>query len=164
MPSRHRPAGRVEDPARHPRRVAVLAWTLALLLPAGVGVALWTASGSGSGAAKARSALDLVVTSGAAVGDLYPGASGKVYLSVENPNPYAVTLTGGSVTGITAVSGSCTAADFTLGSGTVPSTAIAAGATASVVLDAALTMRSTAGNGCQGATVTVAATVTGTQS
>jgi hypothetical protein len=98
MSSRHRPRGRVADPARHSRRVAVLAWTLALLLPAGVGVALWTASGSGSGAAKARTALDLVVTSGAAVGDLYPGASGKVYLSVENPNPYAVTLTGGSVT------------------------------------------------------------------
>jgi hypothetical protein len=164
MSSRHRPRGRVADPARHSRRVAVLAWTLALLLPAGVEVALWTASGSGSGAAKARTALDLVVTSGAAVGDLYPGASGKVYLSVENPNPYAVTLTGGSVTGITSVTGSCTPADFTLGSGTVPSTAIAAGATASVVLDAALTMRSTAGNGCQGATVTVAATVTGTQS
>lgn len=164
MPSRHHELRQVADPARHRRRVAVLAWTLALLMPAGVGLALWTASGSGSGAAKARSALDLVVTSGAAVGDLYPGASGKVYLSVENPNPYAVTLTGGSVTAISAVSGSCTTADFTLGSGTVPSTAIAAGATAGVVLDAALTMKSTAGNGCQGVTVTVDATVTGTQS
>lgn len=142
----------------------MLAWTVALLMPAGVGVALWSASGSGSGAAQARTAQALVVTAGTPVADLYPGASGKVYLSVQNPNPYAVTLTGGSVTGITGVSGSCTTGDFSLGSGTVPSTSISAGATATVVLDGALTMALTAPNACQGVSVTVSATVTGTQS
>jgi hypothetical protein len=146
------------------RRTALLAWTLALLLPAGVGVAVWSATGSGSGAAKARTAQSLVVTAGSAVGDLYPGASGKVYLSVQNPNPYAVTLTGGSVTAVTGVTGTCPTSDFTLGSGTVPSTSIAAGATADVVLDDALTMKTTALDVCQGVTVTVSATVTGTQS
>ncbi len=46
----------------------------------------------------------------------------------------------------------------------MPSTSIAAGATANVVLDGALTMALSVGNACQGVTVTVTATVSGTQS
>lgn len=151
-----------------PRRLtAVVAWTTALLLPAGIGLAVWSASGSGPGAAGARTAQPLVVTAGTPVADLFPGATGSVHLSVANPNPYPVTITGGSVTavtGVTGAAGSCAASDFSVGGGTVASTGVPASGSAGVTLTGALTMRTTAGDGCQGATVTVTATVTGSQS
>jgi hypothetical protein len=149
--------------SRRRRRAALAAWTAALLVPAGVGYALWTASGTGDGSAKALNALPLTVGAGTAAADLYPGATGAVRFSVTNPNPYAVTITSGTGSAITAVSGSCAATDFTLGTGSVASTTIAAGATGTVVLTGALTMKASAPDACQGVTVTVTATLSGTQ-
>lgn len=167
MPS-HQAAHHVApDPGRRRRVTAVAAWTTALLLPAGVGLAVWSASGSGPGSAEARTAQALVVTAGTPVADLYPGATGSVHLSVANPNPYPVTITGGSVTavtGVTGAAGTCSPSDFSVGSGTVASTGVPASGSANVTVTGALTMRTTAGDGCQGATVAVTATVTGSQS
>lgn len=164
-------AARYRDPATawlgRRRAVGVLSWTFALLLPAGVGLALWSATGSGTGPAKARTAQALVLTAGSAVADLYPGATGDVRFSVANSNPYPVTVTSGTATAITTVTGglgACTATDFTLGTGSVASTVIPANGSANVVLTGALTMKLATGDGCQGATVNVTATLNGTQS
>ena len=72
--------------------------------------------------------------------------------------------TASAVTSVTGGAGSCAASDFTLGAGTVAATPVAAGATAPVVLVGAITMKTTAGDGCQGADVAVSATLTGSQS
>ncbi len=151
----------------HRRAVTVASWTVALTLPAGVGWALWSTSGTGPGAGKARTAVALTVTAGSASADLYPGGTGDLHFSVTNPNPYAVTLTAGTVSSISSVSGGlgvCAASDFTLGTGTMASTAVPAGGSTTVTLTGALSMKSTAGDGCQGADVVVAGTLTGAQS
>lgn len=106
------------------------------------------------------------MTAGTPVADLYPGATGSVHLSVANPNPYPVTITGGSVTavtGVTGAAGTCSQATSRSAAARWP-TGVPANGSTSVTVTGALTMRTTAGDGCQGATVAVAATVTGLQS
>jgi hypothetical protein len=136
-------------------------------LPATAALAVWSATGTGDGASRALTAVDLQVSAGSPTPDMYPGATGAIVFSVTNPNPYPVTVTGGSVSsiaGLSGAAGTCSSSDFTLGAGTVASTAIASGATQTVTMTDALTMKATAGNGCQGVTVTVHGTLTGTQS
>lgn len=146
------------------RWTGVAAWSATLLVPAGVGYALWSASGTGPGSSKAITAQDLTVSGGSATAQLYPGASGNVVFSVTNPNPYAVDVTAATLDSISAVTGiGCAATDFTLNGGTVTATSISANATATVVVSAGITMKTTAPDGCQGVTVTVTGTVTGTQ-
>jgi hypothetical protein len=148
-------------------RVGLLAWTVALTLPAGAAVALWSVSGSGQGTARGTTAVALTVTAGTAPADLFPGAAGDVVFSVTNPNPFPVTLTSGTVTSIsqiTGAAGTCQATDFTLGSGSMSGASIAAGGTSTLTLTGAITMASTAGDGCQGAVVSVSGTVSGIQS
>lgn len=152
---------------RHQRAVALVTWSLALVVPAGIGWALWSTSGTGPGAAKARTATALTVTISTAGADLYPGASGDLHFSVTNPNPYAITLTGASTSSISAViggSGGCTAADFTLPTGTMASTPVPAGGTVPVTVTGGIAMKAAAGDGCQGVDLTVSATLSGTQS
>ena len=148
------------------RATGLAAWTVTLVLPATAAVALWTASGTGDGASRALTASNLQVSAGSVSADLYPGAVGVVSFSVTNPNAYPVTVNAGSASSISSVSGSagsCTSANFTLGTGVVAPVTIAAGATSTVVMTGALTMKATAGDGCQGATLAVTATLTGTQ-
>lgn len=155
--------------ALHGRRFTwlhVTTWTLSLLLPAGVGYALWTASGNGNGEARSRSAIALTVAAGTASAQLYPGSTGDVVFTVTNPNPYRVSVTawsGASVTG-TSDSVNCPASNFSLNSGSFGAATIdGGGASATVTVTGGITMNSAAGNGCQGVTVTVNGTVTGSQ-
>lgn len=71
-----------------------------------------------------------------------------------------------AITGITqaaGASGGCSAADLTIGSGTVTTTTVAGGGSAGNTLVGAISMKTAAGDGCQGATVTVSGTVSGEQ-
>src|SRR5215831_8028263 len=84
---------------RHKRLLTITAgFAVACALTAGIAYAVWTVGGSGSGSGAATIAQSLVVTqltpSGAAA-TLYPGGpAGSVYFTVQNPNPFAVTITG----------------------------------------------------------------------
>jgi hypothetical protein len=143
-----------------------VAWAVALGLPASAAVAAWSVGGSGDGASRAATAVNLAVTAGTATADLYPGAAGVVAFSVTNPNSFPVTVNAGSATGIsgiTGAAGACASSDFTLTTGAVAPTTIAAGATAAVLLTGSLTMKTTAGDGCQSAVVAVTATLSGSQ-
>lgn len=166
------PRHRAPGPARLSRgskarlRTGIVAWTLTPALPPLAAYAYWTASGSGPGSGHSQTAQALTVTGGTASADLYPGKTGVVVFSVTNPNTYGVSVTGAtisSVSGISGAAGSCAASDFTLGTGTVNATSIAAGATVTVTLNGALTMKTTAGDGCQGAVVSLGGAVSGTQ-
>jgi len=167
-----RPSGLLGRAARAPRSGArltvVSAYTaLAVMVTAGLGYAAWTATGSGSGGAEARTAQALTVAAGSTTADLYPGVAGAVVFSVTNPNPYDVSVTSASITSIASVTGAgaggCTADDFTTNTGSVSATTVPAGGTATVTLVGGLSMDLAAGDGCQGVTVTVAGTVSGTQ-
>jgi hypothetical protein len=150
---------------RPSRVVAVVA--TAALLPVGAGVAygLWSASGSGDGSAKAQIAQALTVTAGTASAQLYPGASGDVVFDVTNSNDYGVTVDSGTLSSVTATSDAgCGVDQFSLSAGTVASTAIAGGASATVTVVGGITMLSAAPDACQGVTVTVSGTLSGTQS
>lgn len=75
-----------------------LAATIVLLVGLGVTVAFaaWTNNGSGTATAKARSAQALTTVDASATTPitLYPGATGQARLSIVNPNPYPVQVTG----------------------------------------------------------------------
>jgi hypothetical protein len=77
------------------RRGAAILGALALLI---VGTTVAYANlvmrGIGFGTAKTISPVSLTVTADTGhAADLYPGASGAIYLTITNPNPYPLTLT-----------------------------------------------------------------------
>jgi hypothetical protein len=77
------------------RKAAAVLGAIALLI---VGTTVAYASlivrGIGFGTAKTVSAVSLTVTADSGhAADLYPGASGAIYFTITNPNPYPVTLT-----------------------------------------------------------------------
>ena len=85
--------------ARVSRRAAAILGALALVI-VGTTVAYANsfARGTGSGTAKTISAVNLTVVADTGhAPDLYPGASGAIYFSITNPNPYPVTLRSGSL-------------------------------------------------------------------
>jgi hypothetical protein len=153
---------RREKKDRKKRVIGLFAWTLALVLPAGIGVgyAGWGSSGTGSGEAKATTAVSLTVAPGAASSQLYPGATGDVKFSVTNPNTYPVTVTGWTAASVTGTDkAGCTAAHFTLNTGTIAAPGVAAGATSTVTVTGGIAMTAAAPDACQGAAVTVNATL-----
>lgn len=151
---------------RSRRAVAGAAAAGLVVLSGGVAYGYWSVSGSGSVQAKSvtAQAVTLSVTAGAA--DLYPGANGAVYFSVNNPNDYAITLssaTFGAVTPDDAVA--CPASNVTTTNKTGLSLVVPAGSTGTAFsLPSAVSMVAAAPNGCQGRTFTIAATVAGLQS
>jgi len=131
-----------------------------------VAFALWSANGVGTSSAKALTAQSLTVTAATATADLYPGFTlGDVFFSVNNPNPYPVTIT--SMTPGTVTSSSptlCPATNVTVASATGLSIPVAANSTASgQTIANVVTMASTAPDGCQGVTFTINLTLTGSQ-
>lgn len=160
------------------RRVAAIASLNVVVLASGTAYAMWSATGSGSAAAKSRSAVALTAAAVTpATGDLYPGGVGAVSFTVNNTNPYNVTLS--KLTAATVVSDdttNCPSANIGItpsiataiaGSGyTLPSSIVvsAGGTTATQTLAGLLTMAATAPDGCQGKTFTATLTFTGTQS
>ena len=142
------------------KKTIIAASATLALTGAGVGTAfaVWTVSGTGTAGGAATVAQSLVVTevspSGAAA-TLYPGGpAGPVFLNIQNPNPFAVTVTGyqwGTPTSTNTTA--CPNANVTVDAN-APATAnlsIAAGQTLSgVQINGVLDLAHTAPNGCEG--------------
>lgn len=62
---------------------------------AGIAIAGWTGPGQGEGYAKATRWQMLVTEDASArtVGDIYPGGTGDLYFTWDNPNPFPVRIT-----------------------------------------------------------------------
>ena len=148
------------------KRYGVLAVLFLALMSGSVAVATWLVDGTGPGTAKAASVVPLTVTAGTPTASLYPGATADLAARVSNPNPFAVMLTRATfgAVSVTPVDGrTCTAADVavsgpvTLSGVTLPADSVGI----DVTVPGALTMLSTAADGCQDATFTVQVTLTG---
>ncbi len=85
------------------RRITAGSILFGIILVSSVAYAAWTASGGGQGYAKAGTAqaLTTVDVSATTTATLYPSGTGDVFLKINNPNPYPVTVA--SVTGSGAV-------------------------------------------------------------
>ena len=148
------------------RFAAVVAgFTGALVLS--VAMAAWVAGGSGNGYAKAGSAQSLTTSAVAVTSNLlFPGGSGDVKVTINNPNPYLVHVTTINQTASSTItsaggSGTCTTngVSFTNQSG---SWAIPANGSSTVTLANAASMSNASDDGCQGATFTIPVTLSGT--
>ncbi|MGZ4189181.1 MAG: hypothetical protein ACXVQ5_05010 [Actinomycetota bacterium] len=159
---------------RKHRRMGILGAFLAVLLLAGVAFAAWTANGTGSGNAKAVTAATVTVNAVTGSADLYPGGSaGRVYFTLTNTNPYAITFDKLTAASVTAVSGgiggspACATTDLTVSTLPITGLSLTVGAnttSATQNIAGVVAMNSTAPDSCQGAVFTVSLTLTGSQS
>ena len=135
------------------------------ILGAGVAMAAWTQTGSGSGAAQAKTAVASVVTAGTTTADLYPGKTGgNLSMSITNPNPYPVTFTsatGGAIT-VDAGHAGCTTTGVTVSTASFAGITVPAGSGGTALSAPIVAMDNTSLNACQGATFTIAVTLSGT--
>jgi hypothetical protein len=164
-----------------PRVFALSAAVLAVVvgLSGGGAYAFFTSHGAGTGHASTGSAQVIMVTavtSPTADATLFPGGTGTaVHFTVNNPNAYPVAFTGWSgatLLSVTPVGGNtCTPSDFQIAAATgsfspvlmVPAnTASSPGVSGTA--NGVVELKSTAQNGCQGATVTVTLPLTGGKS
>ena len=153
------------------KKVAVLT-ILAGFALVGLVYAAWTTNGTGNAYSKAGTAqtLSTVDVSASTSATLYPGVSGDVLVKIDNPNPYAVTVT--AVTGngtITADAGhsGCTTTGVTFTnqsslSLSVPAKSGGVDGVLQTTLTGAASMSNASLNACQGATFTIPVTLTGT--
>ena len=145
--------------------------TAAVAAGTGIGFAVWTTTGAGSGAGGATVAQSLVVTAvvpGSSGESLYPGGpAGWVYLTVQNPNPFAVTVSGLSWgTPASTNPSACPSANISLDAGAPTSVSVPVGAnttSGALQINNVLDLSHAAPNGCQGVAFTVPVTVTATQ-
>jgi hypothetical protein len=149
--------------------VGVLAATMAAV---GLVYAAWTTNGSGDAYAKAgtAAAISTVDVSASTTATLYPGVSGDVLIKLDNPNPYAVTVT--AVTGngtITADGGhaGCTTTGVTFANQTgltltIPAKSGGVDGVLQTSLNGAASMSNASLNACQGAVFTIPVTISGT--
>jgi hypothetical protein len=149
------------------KRGAVLLTLLGVAMASTIALAAWTAGGTGDGFAKATTAqvLTTVDASASTTAQLYPGGTGDMKLRINNPNPYAVTVT--TVTGsgtITSDKGAaCNAAtgvSFTNQTG--QTLAVPAGSAVTFTLAGSVAMSNASDNSCQGGIFTIPVTLTGT--
>ena len=168
---RHRAPARLG--LRGPAALAVLG--TCAVMGTGVAAAYWTAGGEGSGSVQAGTATAFTTVTAAAstTSLLYPGGSADLTMTVRNPNPYPITVSGVSANGaVTAAGGigTCTTTGVALTTPTagLPFTVAArSGGTdgsLTVVLTAATAMSSASENGCQSAAFTVPVALTGSGS
>jgi hypothetical protein len=144
------------------RKVTVLAVSVAAALAATAAFAAWTVGGGGTGTASATSAQNLTTSVATTTAALYPGVTGSdLYLTVNNPNPFPVTITSVNANGAaTADAGhpSCVATGVTFTTTAVSQVVPASGSASFTV--ASVAMDNTSDTGCQGATFTVPVTFT----
>lgn len=148
------------------KKLSIGALFAGAMLAGSIAFAAWTATGSGSGYAKATSAqaLTTVDASASTTATLYPGATGDVLLSIENPNPYPVTVT--DVVSVGAIDSDTTAAcDGSTGVTFSDQTGLAlnvpAAADATFTLSGSVEMDNSSHTSCQGAVFTIPVTLTG---
>lgn len=155
------------------KKTIIAASATLALAGAGIGAAfgVWSVTGSGSAGGAATVAQNLVVTEVTPTGSaasLYPGGpAGPVFVNIQNPNPYAVTVTGyvwGTPTSNNTTA--CPNANISVDTGapTTANLAIAAGQTLSgVQINGVLDLSHSASNGCQGVSFNAPLTVSATQ-
>ena len=147
----------------HRSSKVLIAAVAALFMVGGVAFAAWLASGTGSGAAKAGKVTIEVGAGQVTVGDLYPGGSGDLNLSVTNTSTVPLVVTGvaknGDITSdeIGCPGGTVTFADQT--SLTSPSLPVSTDAVPFTLTDA-VSMAANAPTECQDAVFTIPVTVT----
>ena len=158
------PTGRHGRPSRT-RRPLALAVVAAVVLGGGtLAYAAWTANASGSSQAKSVTAVAATVTVATGTADLWPGATGKVYFTVTNPNPYPVTFTAADFSTVASDDETaCPNANVTVNDKTGLTINVAANTTSTTQsITGAVTMSGAAPDGCQGRVFTVATALTGT--
>ena len=135
-------------------------------LSAGSAYAYFTSSGSGSGAASVAttSPVTILQATGTVTNKLYPGSSGDLRVTLNNPNSYPVTITSvsgnGPVTGSGGV-GTCSNTGVTVTPGQSGlAISVPAGNPVSVVIPGGASMNATSDSGCQGATFDVPLSLT----
>lgn len=145
------------------KHAAVIGTALAVTAGAGAAYAAWVASGTGEAKAKATTAQQLTTSPVTVEGVLYPGATGDAKLTINNPNSYPVTVTGITSTGISATggTGTCAGTNVTFVNQTGKSIAVGALDKTDVTLTGAVSMIAGAEDGCQGATFTIAVSLSG---
>lgn len=150
------------------RRVIVGAAVAVLLLLGGVAYAFYTAAvspGSGQATTEATTKSIGFIVAGTPTAALFPGDMTDVTVTITNP--YAdrgLKVTGFAGTVSTNKTG-CTASDFTVSTpSALPLTLTPAQTRSNLVLANVLKLNDNAGNACQGATITVTYSVTGTTS
>jgi hypothetical protein len=145
--------------------VGVTGVAVAVLLGAGLASAAWLSTGGGTATSRAGQAQPPTTTTvaGTAVTAnlLYPGSSGDVKITVNNPNTYPVTVTSVSPNGApTAAGGTGSCGTTGVGLTTVsPGTTVPANGSATLTLAGAASMTSASETGCQNATFTIPVTV-----
>ncbi len=150
------------------RKASVATLLTGAMLAASLATAAWLANGTGDGAAKAITASDLTVeVASAGAGDLYPGfANGDLFLKINNPNPYRVTVTqvDAGAGSVTSDSAACDTggSEVTLDASTAVSIDIAAGGSTTTSVPNIVTMGLDSDDACQGATFTIPVDVSGT--
>ncbi len=148
------------------RRVLVVTTVVGATLGGGIAVAAWTSSGAGTAGAKAGTATapatGAVDASAITTGLLYPGVQGTALIRITNPNPYPVKVSAIAANGTASASGgtgSCAGTGVSW-IAQQPNSTLAAGATATLTVTNAVSMASTADDGCQGAVFSIPVTVT----
>ena len=150
-----------------PRKKFVVAGGIvAGMMASGIAWAAWTASGTGNGYAKATTAEALTTSDASAstTAQLYPGGSGDVKVTINNPNDYAVQVTSitgnGAITADAAHSG-CTTTGVSFTDATGLTETVAANGSSTVTLTGAASMSNDSDNACQGAVFTIPVSLSG---
>ena len=149
----------------------VFATTFAVLAGVGVTWAAWSTSGSGTGTGAAKTAQALIVTPvavGSSGASLYPGGpAGWIYITVQNPNPYGITVTGLSWgTPVSNNPTACPSSNISVdpSAPTTTSLSVAANTTSGAIqIMGVLDLAHSAPDGCQGNSFSVPVTLTGVQ-
>ncbi|WNV75332.1 hypothetical protein [Geodermatophilus sp. DSM 44513] len=146
------------------KRSSVVALLTLALVGGGVAWAAWLVSGTGTATSQAATVTSLEVSAGTPQDRLYPGGATDLQVLVDNPNPFPVTVTQatfGAVTVTPQAGKTCAAADVA----TAGPLALSAGLAAesqdtALLLPDALSMLTSAADGCQGASFSVQVTLT----
>jgi hypothetical protein len=153
-------------------KIGIAVATVTVVGVAGVAAAAWQSTASGTEQLHGATATNSTITAVSSV-SLYPGAAKTALVTIDNPNPYPVIVTGlsaGSSTVQTGGLGTCAAGSATSDAKTPAGGAAAVlqsdGVTTSIAPNGSGTyqlathMLANADNGCQGLTFNVAVTAT----
>jgi hypothetical protein len=149
--------------ARQPwtRRVtSAAAGTIALLMVGGVAYAAWSAHGAGTSAA-ATGTPETLGVSATVAGQLYPGASADVLVTIGNPNTLPVTVTALALDGTIAASAGCTTPGVAVSLPASLSLVVPAGDSLPLSITGGVAMTTASSSDCQGATFTIPLRATG---
>jgi hypothetical protein len=148
---------------RRTRKLAVFLMVMTGAMGVGVAFAVWTVGGSGTGTATATTSANLTTSVATTSAQLYPGVSGaNLYLTVNNPNLFAVTVTSVNANGAAVPDAAHAAGCVTTGvafTTQATSQTIGAGGSLSFTVPG-VSMTNASDNGCQGATFTIPVTFT----